>query len=173
MTRTWLITWTTYGTWLPGDRRGFVTRIRGADGKPVLHNEYGTPYDADMPGLEAYARSIQRHEPVWLTPAQAEQVAEQFRETAAIRGWRLLAFAVMANHVHIVVEVPADTPAAKLLTDFKAYTTRRLDRQFGEGKKRIWWTERGSTRWCADDDAVANRVRYVRDQPAALVVYTA
>jgi len=25
--RHWLLTWTTYGTWLPGDARGFVSPI--------------------------------------------------------------------------------------------------------------------------------------------------
>ena len=30
MDRYWLLTWTTYGTWLPGDARGFVSNV--ADG---------------------------------------------------------------------------------------------------------------------------------------------
>jgi len=69
MDRYWLLTSTTYGTWLPGDFRGFVSNVRdvgandqGADAprspaREVRHNVPGTPYDADLPGLERSARS--------------------------------------------------------------------------------------------------------------------
>jgi REP element-mobilizing transposase RayT len=173
MTRTWFLTWTTYGTWLPGDRRGFVTHVRDPSGEQVIHNQYGTPNDADMPRLEAYARSIMRQDPVRLTHEQARHVAEQLRETASYRGWSLLALAVMANHVHLVVEVPEEAPSDKLLGDFKAYATRRLNREFGGGKKRLWWTERGSTRLLTDAEAVTDTVQYVEDQPYPLVVWSA
>jgi REP element-mobilizing transposase RayT len=35
--KTWLLTWTTYGTWLPGDERGFVGYVRetAPDAKPA------------------------------------------------------------------------------------------------------------------------------------------
>jgi REP element-mobilizing transposase RayT len=38
---TWLLTWTTYGTWLPGDERGFVGYVREkpADWRPRLDTE--------------------------------------------------------------------------------------------------------------------------------------
>jgi REP element-mobilizing transposase RayT len=171
MTRTWLVTWTTYGTWLPGDCRGFVTHVRTQGGEQAIHNQYGTPCDADVPGLRAYARSVMRQEAVWLDASQASQVAEQLRETARFRGWVLLALAVMANHVHLVVEAPAGIAVGKLLGDFKAYATRRLDREFRTGRKRIWWTERGSTRLLPNADAVAGAVAYVRGQAAPLVVW--
>ena len=32
MDRYWLLTWTTYGTWLPGDRRGFVSNVLDGSG---------------------------------------------------------------------------------------------------------------------------------------------
>jgi hypothetical protein len=51
MDRYWFLTWTTYGTWLPGDARGFVGRVWNEDlGPRVKHNEPGTPYDANLPG---------------------------------------------------------------------------------------------------------------------------
>jgi hypothetical protein len=34
MDRFWLLTWTTYGTWLPGDERGFVSEVRDDSGEP-------------------------------------------------------------------------------------------------------------------------------------------
>jgi REP element-mobilizing transposase RayT len=170
---TWLLTWTTYGTRLPGDARGFVSGLRTDDGEVVIHNVPGTPVDADVPPLRRYAESVLTQSPVWLTAAQAATVADQFRETAAYRNWELLALAVMANHVHLVVEVPDSVSASKLQTDFKAYTTRRLNGAVAPHSKRKWWTERGSTRALRNPGAVPAAVTYVKNQPGPLVVWLA
>ena len=52
----WLMTWTTYGTWLPGSKRGFVGNVRVAGGRQETHNAYATPYDANLPRLEEWVR---------------------------------------------------------------------------------------------------------------------
>src|SRR5437899_1237064 len=142
MDRFWLLTWTTYGSWLPGDRRGFVSEVRDESGGKLLHNTPGTPCDVDLPSLQAYAASIMTEEAVLLEMAHAEAVAEQLRETAAHRGWRLLALAVMANHIHVVVGAPGDPDPEKLLGDFKAWATRRLNT--GWDRREHWWTQSGS-----------------------------
>ncbi len=51
MDRYWLLTWTTYATWLPGDPRGFVSNIADEAGKGIRHNVPGTSCDADMPAM--------------------------------------------------------------------------------------------------------------------------
>jgi hypothetical protein len=56
MDRTWLLTSTTYGTWLPGDPRQFVGGTRAADGSKVLNNGPGAPYALAIPPLHDYAR---------------------------------------------------------------------------------------------------------------------
>ena len=128
MTGRWLLTWTTYGTWFAARRcPGFVSPYPGRDlGQRVIHNVHGTPYDADMPRLRAYAQRVQKQPAVWLSVEQAEVVRQQFHETAQIRNWHLHAFAIMSNHVHLVVEADEEVPASKILGDFKAYTTRKL-----------------------------------------------
>jgi REP element-mobilizing transposase RayT len=169
MDRFWLLTWTTYGTWLPGDSRGFVSEVRDESGEKVLHNTSGTPCDADLPGLQAYASAIMTEDAVRLDLAQAEALAGQLRETAGHRGWRLLALAVMANHVHVVVGVPGDPDPEKLLGDFKAWGTRRLNS--GWDRRKHWWTQSGSTRPKKTAAALRAAIEYVRDQPHALVVW--
>ncbi len=170
---TWLLTWTTYGTRLPGDSRGFVSGLRNENREVVIHNQPGTPVDANVPALERYARSIMTQSAVWLTSEQANTVAKQFRETATFREWRLFAIAVMANHVHMVVEVPDSVPSAKLLTDFKAYSTRKLNDTFTRGTKHKWWTERGSTRALRQPGAVTAAIEYVKKQHSPLVIWLA
>lgn len=169
MDRFWLLTWTTYGSWLPGDARGFVSEVRDEEGDRVLHNEPGTPCDADLPSLERFAASRMTEVGVFLNQAQAEAVALQLRETARHRGWRLLALAVMANHIHVLVGVPGDPDPEKLLGDFKAWCTRRLNQ--GWGQRDRWWTQSGSRRRKKTDDALRTALCYVRDQPYALVVW--
>src|SRR5437016_11908741 len=121
MDRCWFLTWTTYGTWLPGDSRGFVSNIGDpATGKSVRHNLPTTEYDADQPGLRRYMQGQLLCPPIYLNADQARVVMSQFQETANHRKWFLLAAAVMANHAHVVVGVPGDPEPEDLLRDFKS-----------------------------------------------------
>src|ERR1043166_2144069 len=102
MDRHWLLTSTFYGNWLPGDPRGFVSRVR--DRRPddedcVVRLEPDiprNPYDQDLPGLWQAALRQMKGPRILVTAEQAEALVTQFRETAAYRGWDLLAAAVMA-----------------------------------------------------------------------------
>src|SRR5690349_10365499 len=112
--RAWLLTNTTYGTWLPGDPRGSVTSVR--DLRPeedlslvrVEHDVPGEPWEDELPGLYRSAREQMKGSPIYLDLEKAEALLAQFQETAAYRGWTLRAVAIMANHFHIIVQVPED-----------------------------------------------------------------
>jgi hypothetical protein len=69
--RYWLLTWTTYGTWLPGDPRGLIGRERGVAGGQAPVDSPGTSLREGVPKLERIARSRMRGPAVWLTPEQA------------------------------------------------------------------------------------------------------
>jgi REP element-mobilizing transposase RayT len=172
MDRYWLLTWTTYGTWLPGDERGFVSNVQDGPGHEVRHNIPGTPFDADDDRVRQRAVDNLVGDPVWLTAEQAMIVVEQFRQTAAYRGWSLLAAAVLANHVHLVVGVPADPDPAKLLLDFKSYATRALKARGQVSSGGRWWTESGSRRRLPDERAVVAAIAYVLGQQSPLVVWS-
>lgn len=167
MSRHWLLTSSFYGTWLPGDRRGFVGRVR--DARPedpaapprVEHDIPGTPYDEDIPGLERASAELMKGPPIYVEAAHAAILLGQFLETAAYRKWHLLAVCVMANHVHLVVRAPADADPTKVLGDFKAYGARALTARFGKPPSGTWWTSRGSKRLLRDEQAVAAAVYYV------------
>ncbi len=54
--RHWLLTWTTYGSWLPGDDRGSITSIRiNRAGKRIHYNFPGTPVVGALPELRSAA----------------------------------------------------------------------------------------------------------------------
>ncbi len=173
MDRYWLLTSTTYGTWLPGDRRGFVSNVRDGPGPEVRHNQPGTLVDADMRGLAASSRAALKCQPILFIPEQAQAVLAQFQETAAYREWQLLAVAIMANHFHIVVGVPGDPDPADLLGDFKSYGSRALNRRWSKPVSGTWWTESGSRRKLANEAAVLAAIQYVKNQPNYLVLWNA
>lgn len=175
MDRWWLLTWTTYGTWLPGDERGFVGRVWEAAMPGKNRGEFdlpGTPYLADLPGLKKSSRSRMRHKPTRLSAYQARILHEQFLQTTDYIHGRLLAGAIMANHVHLVIGVPGDPDPTKLLHKFKSYGTRALNRSGAKSSGGgPWWTESGSRRRLRDEVAIKRAAAYVRNQEYPLEVW--
>jgi len=180
--RYWLLTSTTYGTWLPGDDRGFVSTVRDTrpeDHAPappsgrVRHNRFGTEYDRAVKGLRESARHLMKGPPVWLTSEQAGAVVEQFRATCDYRTWRLLGVSVMSNHFHAVVAADGSVAGCKILGDLKSYASRRLNRQCGGRPGHRWWTESGSRRALPGERAVSGALEYLRTQHGCLASWFA
>ena len=174
---TWLLTSTAYGTWLPGDARGFVGRVVETRADDPLtehrieHDQPQTEYDRDITALRAAAQQQMKGEPILLTGEQARAVLEQFRETAAYRGWTLHAVAVMSNHFHAIVSAPETVLTEAILRDLKSYASRALNRKWPEPKAGTWWTKSGSRRRLPDDSAVETAIRYVQNQHECLAVF--
>jgi hypothetical protein len=187
MDRYWLLTSTFYGNWLPGDPRGFVSRVRdiraddnlktrGADATPLARHEHdvpGTLYDENMPELHRHAQKELKGEPIRIHREQAQALLAQFQETATYRGWQLRAAAIMCSHFHLVVGVAGDPEPTKVLGDFKAYGSRALNRRWGKPRNGTWWTYDGSKRKLGGEQALSSAIEYVRNQPGALVVWIA
>jgi REP element-mobilizing transposase RayT len=165
--RSWLLTNTTYGTWLPGDERGSVTSVRGLrpeDRLTILRIEHdlpGTPYEDPIPNLKRLSELQMKGPPVWLNVEKAEVILTQVQETCAFRKWLLRSVAIMSNHWHVVIQVPDDPKPRKVLADLKAWMSRRLNDQFGEPESGTWWTGKGSKRKLSDEKALENAIQYV------------
>jgi REP element-mobilizing transposase RayT len=138
-----------------------------------VHDLPGTPYDEDILGLEEASRERMKGPSIQLTVPQAEALLSQFHETAGFRGWQIRAIAIMFNHFHIVVGVNGDPAPSKILGDFKSWGTRALSRLFSAPASQTWWTERGSKRKLASDEAIIAAIGYVLyDQPNSLVTWS-
>jgi|GEM_PF-458022 len=168
-TCTWLITSTTYGTWLPGDVRGYVSQTERDSGDWSISNQPGTPFDSGDENRREIAQQSLRGDPIYLTAEHATIIAEQFRQTASHRGWLLHAIAIMSNHFHLVVTSPVETPAEHLLRDFKSYAARQLNRHFSKPISGTWWTESGSRRVLKTPHAIEDAIRYVLHQYQPLI----
>ena len=87
--------WTTYGTWLPGDARGWIkSGVLGVQ-------------EPD-PALEQRARDMMTESEVHLAREQCAAVEQTIRKHCRIRNWVLHAVNVRSNHVHVVVTCPCD-----------------------------------------------------------------
>lgn len=166
---TYLLTWTTHGSWLPGDERGFVGRVPDGRGGQTVHNQPGSPYDADMPALRAAALARRKTEAVRLGSAEAQACLAALAETAERHGLTLWAAAVMATHVHAVVASPVDE-GPRLLNLFKGVSSRRLGQRFGPRTGGAWWTRHGSRRLLPDARAAEAAIRYVKEQAGVLAI---
>lgn len=161
-----LITWTCYGTWLPGDARGHVSnqQVNPTQWLPK-ENAPGSPCRSDDPYAHAQASRRQQHATTRLDRRQAACVAASLVEAARSRKWRLLCARIMANHVHAVItDCPNDGPAVRRI--LKGTTQASLNRLAGAPHK--WWTRGGSNRYLNGSDHIEAAMKYVEDQEFVL-----
>lgn len=147
----YFLTWTTYGTWLPGDQRGWFDGDRRV-------------VQAPDPLREEEARRLMTGQVVVLTAEQRELVDAVLVDHCRIRHWHLHARNVRTNHVHVVVSASGDP--RRVREQLKAWASRRLSAAAGlrgtarDGQRR-WWTEKGDIAWLYDEDHLAQVMRYV------------
>ena len=84
----YMVTWTTYGTWLEGEEKGYVKRgqVLGGDKK-----------------LREQSKQNQKQATVRLTKRQRILARDAILEGATSTGENIFAIAVFSNHVHLVV----------------------------------------------------------------------
>lgn len=150
------ITWTTYGTWLHGDARGWVQ-----------WGEWGIK--PANPEQERDARGQMAESAVVLTEEQRALVEQTVRDHCRIRGWLLHAVNVRSNHVHVVVTAPRDPD--EVMNQFKAWCSRKLSDAAGllravakKAGRRHWFTEGGNKEVIDNEEYLKNAITYVLER---------
>jgi len=157
----YFITFSTYGAWLHGREIGSVDK---------QHNVVGTPFLPPDAEKEIAMRGNMREPPYLLDKPKREIVLRTILEVAAHRGWTILACHVRTTHAHVIVA--ASTKPEKVMSDFKAYASRRLKEQLNEPADRKRWTQHGSTLYLWNEQDVAEKIDYVlRRQGTPMAVY--
>ncbi len=157
----YFITFTTYGTRLPGEERGWVDRF---------HNHYGTPTLPSHPKLTRAMEDILVQPPYGLGASHRPLVLAAIKETCAYRGWQLEAAHVRSHHVHAVVG--AATAPEFVLNTLKAYSSRKLNQSKLDPKHRKRWTRHGSMEYLWNPESVEAAIEYVVEgQGKPLSVY--
>ncbi len=94
---------TTYGTWLPGDKRGFRARHH----REHVDGDYKSPPAAGQyEGLAAHSRNALTGEPVVLSKEHREIVGAALREKLIELGAIVACVAVARTHGHILAKLP-------------------------------------------------------------------
>ncbi|MEM6470988.1 MAG: transposase [Planctomycetota bacterium] len=140
-----LITWTTYGTWMPGDIRGWRKRLGGEQ--------------LPSPLLERWCREQMTGKTVLLSVDDRGTVEDACREHCEFRHWHLFAVNARSNHVHVVVA--ANLKPQKVRDQLKANCTRRLRTQEKPLFADRTWALGGDCSILDSDEEIEDAVVYV------------
>ena len=139
----YMLTWTTYGTWLQGDEKGYVK-----DGKILCENkELHTANLENMRCNAVYLNEQQRRVVYGAICCKAKRIGQVVR-----------ALSVAKDHVHIVVE-RAGMSIEKSAGIYKKAGTDALRKSGLAGKV---WTRGYDKRFCFDEEGLRTRTHYVK-----------
>ena len=146
----YMLTWTTYGTWLQGDERGYCK-----DGKTLAANS----------GLYNSNYNSLKHKPVYLSDQQRDVAKNGIHKEAKRIGQHVYALTVRNNHIHLILEKTEDT-IESTAHRYKRTATHVLRK---EGVKGNVWTKGYDKRYCFNRDDLNARIEYVLKHEVAIV----
>jgi len=146
----YLITFSCYGTWLHGNEAGSVDR------------KHNVPFTDQLPSdqrrLEAEQNQL-RENPYAMDERRRRIVLQSLLEVCLHRGWVLLAAHVRTTYVHAVVHA-LEAPE-KIMSDLKAWASRKLNETGIDPERRKRWTRHGSTKYLWQPSHVEAAITYV------------
>ena len=145
----YFLTWTTYGTWLPGDDRGWNRKLDPEIQPP-------NPLFVEM------AKSRMKESAFTMSAEQRTLVDETIRRHCEIRQWFLHALNVRTNHVHVIATAAGYAPET-VREQFKSWCSRRLKEVEPTRSRSRFWTEGGSRRWINREENLEAAIVYVME----------
>ena len=137
-----MATWTTYGTWLQGDKKGYVKN--------------GVILEAN-PELEESNKELLKHNKIKIPKRFRELIKDAILKESEEIGQKIFAITVCSNHIHIVVEGIGKS-CGYSVGRFKKAATKVL-RKYGFNDK--VWTKGFDKRYCYDEQELKKKIKYV------------
>jgi len=138
-----MATWTTYGSWLQGSKKGYVKNGTILPGNPQLEKSNRALLKHDQINISKSLRIIDKN-----------AILKEAKEI----GQKVYAIAVCGNHVHIVVESISKT-CGYSVGRFKKAATEEL-RKYGYNDK--GWTKGFDKRYCYNQQELEAKIQYVQ-----------
>ena len=138
----YMVTWTTYGSWLQGDNRGYVK-----DGKILPGNQQ----------ILLANRRLKRSETIKVNPEQRAIVHQAILDEAKRIGQKIDAIAVCEHHVHIVAR-PCQESIPQIVSRYKNVAMFALYKNAQIGRI---WTRGFDKRFCFTEEDLKHRIDYV------------
>jgi REP element-mobilizing transposase RayT len=139
-----MVTWTTYGTWLQGDKRGYVKNSQILEGDQRLLK---------------LCRGLQKGKTVRLTKQEKEFVRRAILRESQRIGQNLAALAVCTNHLHLAAR-PCDKSIERIVSMYKSAATRALR---SVGRSGSIWTTGFNKRFCFTEADLAGKIEYIQN----------
>jgi len=138
-----MATWTTYGTWLQGDKKGYVKN--------------GTTLEVN-PELEKSNKELLKHNKIKIPKSLRKTIKNAILKEAEEIGQKVYAIAVCSNHVHIVVG-SIGKRCGYSVGRFKKSATK-ASREFGFAN--LVWTKGFDKRYCYHQDELETKIKYIQ-----------
>lgn len=142
----YMVTWTTYGSWLQGDPRGYVK-----DGKIMPGNKQ----------ILLANKKLQKTEVIKLNSEQRAIVYQAILNEAKRIGQTIDAIAVCEHHVHIVAR-PCKESIPQIVSRYKNVAMFALYKNDQIGRI---WTRGFDKRFCFNEGDLKHRIDYVCKHP--------
>lgn len=139
----YLLTWTTYGTWLQGDKRGYVKK--------------GTILSANKK-LQTANRNNQKHPSIKLNTNLILIVKNAIKKEAERIGQEIYAIAVCSNHVHLVLQKTTEK-IENTVARYKNKSTYALRAICIEGKI---WTRGYNKKFLYNTNELDSVIQYIQ-----------
>ena len=140
----YMLTWTTYGSWLQGDERGYVK-----DGQTLGGDEK----------LVDLCKKFQEGHTVKLRNNEKDIVRRAILNEAERTGHTIEALAVYSNHIHLVARYFPE-PIGRTVSRFKNVATSALRKHGRAGRV---WTRGFDKRFCFNQEDLDRRIQYVKN----------
>jgi REP element-mobilizing transposase RayT len=138
----YLLTWTTYGSWLQGDNRGYTKDGKVHDGNPTI---------------QQICKQLQKTSPVKLTK-QEKHIVHQTISKEAMRNKHIVeALAVCTNHIHLLLRY-SPHPVGRIVSRYKNISSSALRKLGRTGRI---WTRGFDTRFCFSKAKMDYYIEYV------------
>jgi REP element-mobilizing transposase RayT len=142
----YMVTWTTYGSWLQGDKRGYVKH-----GKIMQSNQQ----------ILLANRRLQTTKTVKLNLEQRAIVYQAILNEAKRIGQTIEAISVCEHHVHIVA-CPCQESIPQIVSRYKNVAMFALCKDAQVGRV---WTRGFDKRFCFTKEDLKHRIDYVHKHP--------
>jgi REP element-mobilizing transposase RayT len=164
-----LITWTTYGCWLPGDPRGFRTRGAKEFVPPPARYSDVEPYEPEK-YKRLYERSLSETQKTILLNESQKQIAADAITEVCSKFVSGAVIAVTKNHAHVFVDLPCNVTVEYFCGRVKSVSSLKLS---DYGLKGRVWARKYHAKPIPDEsaDEVRNYVRSHENQDAVVVEF--
>ena len=152
-------------------REVFIRLKRKADTAIAKLSVGATPEEREHIAERELFRAIDEqldvgHGQCWLRRLEvAELVSGALRHFDGTR-YRLSAWVLMSNHVHVVVTPLPEVTLSSVLHSWKSFTAKEANKLLPEKITREFWQKESFDHWCRDAGEVLRCVRYTEGNPS-------